>query len=115
MIASVRYRLADGDIVNSIKYIEESRALFWTHIRGLRAPFHLLLSPFDDTLSRLAAALQRWGLEDALCHGTPYDSLASDDPQRKQDLDNWYRTLDQLRTVPGYERYNLPVIMPDRL
>ncbi|KDR77068.1 hypothetical protein GALMADRAFT_427120 [Galerina marginata CBS 339.88] len=113
MIASVKYLLARGDIEQAIKHIEESRAKFWTHLRGFREPFHLLPSPFDLTLSRLAATLRRRGLEDALSHGSPYMPSAAMDPQLRQDLDGWYATLEQIRTVPGYERFNMPVIMPD--
>jgi hypothetical protein len=89
----------------ALEILEQGRAIFWNHILRLRSPFDHVPNEFRDRLAYLARQLER--SSDVLHETQDSQTVEKEAAQRRQHSEEFNSLVDQIRCVPGMERFLL--------
>jgi tetratricopeptide (TPR) repeat protein len=89
----------------ALEILEQGRVTFWNHTLRLRSPFDHAPDEFRDRLAYLARRLEK---SSDVLHGTQdYRTLEKEAAQRRQQSEEFNSLADQVRCLPGMERFLL--------
>jgi tetratricopeptide (TPR) repeat protein len=90
----------------ALEIMEQSRAIFWTHILRLRSPLDDLPDDLQGRLFKLARRLEN--AANAYENSTDREYIDRQIAQRRQDTNEFNSLVGQVRCLPGLERFMLP-------
>jgi hypothetical protein len=90
----------------ALELMEQGRAIFWTHTLRLRSPFDDIPVKLRRRLFNLARRLEK--VANASENFTDQQYIDKQIAQRRQDSDEFNSIVDQVRCLPGLERFMLP-------
>ncbi|EIN06809.1 hypothetical protein PUNSTDRAFT_136640 [Punctularia strigosozonata HHB-11173 SS5] len=90
----------------ALEILEQGRALFWTHSLRLRSPFDAVPVDLRDRLVPLARQLEQ--VSDAPQTDEEVPAVEEEESRRRKQSDEFNSLLDQVRQLPGQERFLLP-------
>jgi hypothetical protein len=89
----------------ALEILEQGRAVFWNHTLQLRSPFDRVPDQFRDRLAYLARQLEK--SSDVLRDTQDARTIKKEGVQRRQQSEEFNSLVDQVRCVPGMERFLL--------
>jgi tetratricopeptide (TPR) repeat protein len=89
----------------ALEILEQGRVIFWNHALRLRSPFDHVPDEYRDRLAYLARQLER--SSDALISTQDLRAIEKEAAQRRQQSEEFNSLVDQVRCVPGMERFLL--------
>jgi hypothetical protein len=102
--ASLALNLSDPG--KALEIMEQGRAIFWTHTLRLRSPFDDIPEELHIQLSSLARRLEK--IANASENSMDQRYVEKEIAQRRKDSEEFNSLVDQVRCLPGRERFMLP-------
>jgi tetratricopeptide (TPR) repeat protein len=90
----------------ALEIMEQGRAIFWTHTLRLRSPFDDIPHEYRDRLLGLARRLEK--VTSASDSSMDRRRVEREVAQRRKDSEEFNSLVDQVRCLPGKERFMLP-------
>jgi tetratricopeptide (TPR) repeat protein len=90
----------------ALEIMEQGRAIFWTHTLRLRSPFNNIPGELRGRLSSLARRLEK--IANASENSTNQRYVEKEIAQRRKDSEEFNSLVNQVRCLPGQERFMLP-------
>jgi tetratricopeptide (TPR) repeat protein len=102
--ASLAVNLSQAE--RALEIMEQGRAIFWTHTLRLRSPFDDIPDELRNRLLCLARRLEK--VASASGNSTDQRYTEKEIAQRRKDSEEFNSLVDQVRLLPGRERFMLP-------
>jgi tetratricopeptide (TPR) repeat protein len=102
--ASLALNLSQAE--RALEIMEQGRAIFWTHTLRLRSPFDDIPDELHNRLLGLARRLEK--VASASENSTDQRYMEKEIAQRRRDSEEFNSLVDQVRCLPGRERFMLP-------
>jgi tetratricopeptide (TPR) repeat protein len=90
----------------ALEIMEQGRAIFWTHTLRLRSPFDGIPDELHNRLLVLARRLEK--VASVSANSTDQRYMEKEIAQRRKDSEEFNSLVDQVRLLPGRERFMLP-------
>jgi hypothetical protein len=90
----------------ALEIMEQGCATFWTHTLRLRSPFYEIPRELRDRLSRIARRLEKVASPSE--HSTDQRHVEMEIARRRKESEELSSLVDQVRCLPGHERFMLP-------
>jgi tetratricopeptide (TPR) repeat protein len=90
----------------ALEIMEQGRAIFWTHTLRLRSPFDGIPDELHNQLLGLARRLEK--VTSASENSTDQRYMEKEVAQRRKDSEVFNSLVDEVRRLPGRERFMLP-------